>query len=86
MTLERHYAAIGFIGQHARADRKGGIMAHGYSSLGIQTMLINGKPVGEIETRAALAGAFDLPVIFLSGGTRLPPTICMRSCRMLSWQ
>jgi D-amino peptidase len=67
MTLERHYAAIGFIGQHARANSKGGIMAHSYSSLGIQTMLMNGKPVGEIETRAALAGAFNSPVIFLSG-------------------
>ncbi len=67
MTLERRYTAIGFVGQHARADRKGGIMAHSYSSLGIQTMLMNGKPVGEIETRAALAGAFDVPVIFLSG-------------------
>jgi D-amino peptidase len=67
MTLERHYAAVGFIGQHARANSKGGIMAHSYSSLGIQTMLMNGKPVGEIETRAALAGAFNSPVIFLSG-------------------
>ena len=67
MTLERNYAAIGFIGQHARANRKGGIMAHSYSSLGIQTMLMNGKPVGEIETRAALAGAFHTPVFFLSG-------------------
>src|SRR5258708_5520367 len=67
MTLERNYAAIAFVGQHARANRKGGIMAHSYSSLGIQTMLMNGKPVGEIETRAALAGAFNTPVIFLSG-------------------
>jgi D-amino peptidase len=67
MTLERNYAAIGFIGQHARANRKGGIMAHSYSSLGIQTMLMNGKPVGEIETRAALAGAFNTPVILLTG-------------------
>ena len=67
MTLERGYAAIGFIGQHARANRKGGIMAHSYSSLGVETMLMNGKPVGEIETRAALAGAFNTPVIFLSG-------------------
>jgi len=67
MTLERGYSAIAFVGQHARANRKGGIMAHSYSSLGIQTMLMNGKPVGEIETRAALAGAFDTPVIFLSG-------------------
>jgi D-amino peptidase len=30
-------------------------------------MLVNGKPVGEIETRAALAGAFNTPVIFLGG-------------------
>lgn len=67
MTLECHYAAIGFIGQHARANRRGGIMAHSYSSLGIQTMLMNGKPVGEIETRAALAGAFNVPTILLTG-------------------
>jgi len=67
MTFDRHYAAIGFLGQHAHANRKGGIMAHSYSSLGIQNMLMNGKPVGEIETRAAVAGAFDTPVIFLSG-------------------
>ena len=42
-------------------------MAHSYSSLGIQKLLMNGKPVGEIETRTALAGWFDTPVIFLSG-------------------
>jgi D-amino peptidase len=67
MTLERRYTAIGFVGQHARANRRGGIMAHSYSSLGIQNMLMNGKPVGEIETAAALAGAYGTPVIFLSG-------------------
>jgi D-amino peptidase len=42
-------------------------MAHSYSSLGIQKLLMNGEPVGEIETRTALAGWFDTPVIFLSG-------------------
>ena len=42
-------------------------MAHSYSSLGIQNLLMNGKPVGEVETRTALAGWFDTPVIFLSG-------------------
>ena len=67
MTFEQHYTALGFLGQHARANRKGGIMAHSFSSLGIQTMLMNGQPVGEIETNAAVAGAFDTPVIFLSG-------------------
>ena len=67
MTFEQHYAAIGFVGQHARANRKGGIMAHSFSSLGIQNMLMNGQPVGEIEMQAAVAGAYGTPVIFLSG-------------------
>jgi D-amino peptidase len=67
MTYERHYTALAFVGQHARANSKGGVMAHSYSSLGIQNLLVNGKPVGEIETQAALAGAFDTPVVFLSG-------------------
>jgi D-amino peptidase len=67
MLLERHFSAVAFVGQHARANSPRGVMAHSYSSLGIQTMLLNGKPVGEIETRAALAGWFNTPVIFLSG-------------------
>jgi D-amino peptidase len=67
MLMERGYAGLAFIGQHARANSRGGIMAHSYSSLGIQNMLMNGKPVGEIETRAALAGWFRTPVVFLSG-------------------
>lgn len=67
MTLERHYAAVAFVGQHSMANVRGGIMAHSYSSLGIQNMLMNGKPVGEIETRTALAGAFGTPVILLTG-------------------
>lgn len=67
MLLDRHYSAVAFVGQHARASTPGGVMAHSYSSLGIQNLLMNGKPVGEIETRTALAGWFGTPVIFLSG-------------------
>lgn len=67
MSLERGYAAVAFVGQHSMANVKGGIMAHSYSSLGIQNMRMNGKPVGEIETRVALAGWYGVPVIFLSG-------------------
>lgn len=66
-TLERKYDAIAFVGQHSRANVRGGIMAHSYSSLGIQNMLMNGKPVGEIETRVALAGWYDTPAILLTG-------------------
>src|SRR5690348_8653269 len=67
MLMERHYSAVAFVGQHARANTPGGVMAHSYSSLGIQNLLMNGKPVGEIETRTSLAGWFNTPVIFLSG-------------------
>ena len=67
MLLNRHYSAVAFVGQHARANSVGGVMAHSYSSLGIQNLLLNGEPVGEIETRTALAGWFGTPVIFLSG-------------------
>ena len=67
MLLERGFAAVVFVGQHAHANSPGGVMAHSYSSLGTQNILMNGKPVGEIETRTALAGWFNTPVIFLSG-------------------
>src|ERR1051326_126251 len=67
LLFERNYSALAFVGQHARANSARGVMAHSFSSLGIQNMLVNGKPVGEIETNSALAGWFGTPVIFLSG-------------------
>jgi D-amino peptidase len=67
MTLDQHYAAIAYVGQHARANSLRGVLAHSYNSLGIQTIQVNDKPVGEIESLAAIAGAYDTPAIFLSG-------------------
>jgi len=67
MLMERGFAALAFVGQHARANRAAAVMAHSYSSVGIQRLLLNGKEVGEIETRAALAGWFGVPVILLTG-------------------
>ncbi|HEY2013789.1 MAG TPA: M55 family metallopeptidase [Bryobacteraceae bacterium] len=67
MMFERRFAAVAYVGQHSKADVRGGIMAHSYSSLGIQNMLLNGKPVGEIDVIAAMAGHFGTPAIMLSG-------------------
>jgi D-amino peptidase len=67
MTMERHYAGLVFLGQHSLAGTRAGIMAHSYSSLGIQNIRMNGKPVGEIATRAAVAGWYGTPVILLTG-------------------
>jgi D-amino peptidase len=65
--LGRKFAGIAFVGQHAKANSKAAVMAHSFSSLGIQNMWLNNKPVGEIEVWAAMAGQFGTPVIFLSG-------------------
>ncbi|MBI3683121.1 MAG: M55 family metallopeptidase [Acidobacteria bacterium] len=67
MLFERRFSAVAYVGQHSKANIRGGIMAHSYSSLGIQNMLLNGKPVGEIDVIAAMAGHFGTPVIMLSG-------------------
>jgi D-amino peptidase len=68
MLLDRGgFAGVAFVGQHARAGRMNAIMAHSESSLGIQRIRMNGKEVGEIELTAAIAGHFNVPVIFLSG-------------------
>src|SRR5215510_5845711 len=67
MLMERRWSAVAYVGQHSKANIRGGIMAHSYSSLGIQNMLLNGKPVGEIDVIAAMAGHFGTPVIMLSG-------------------
>ena len=67
MMMERRFSAVAYVGQHSKANIRGGIMAHSYSSLGIQNMLLNGKPVGEIDVIAAMAGHFGVPVIMLSG-------------------
>jgi len=67
MLMERKFSAVAYVGQHSKANIRGGIMAHSYSSLGIQNMLLNGKPVGEIDVIAAMAGHFGTPVIMLSG-------------------
>src|SRR3954453_9765864 len=67
MMMERRFSAVAYVGQHSKANIRGGIMAHSYSSLGIQNMLLNTKPVGEIDVIAAMAGHFGTPLIMLRG-------------------
>jgi D-amino peptidase len=67
MTLDHSYSAVAFIGQHSMANVQKGVMAHSFSSLGIQNLLVNGRPMGEIGMVSALAGHFNIPVILLTG-------------------
>src|SRR4051794_23453346 len=59
---ERAYDAIFFVGQHAMAGAKGGVLSHS-QSFAIERISINGRAVGEIGQVAAIAGYFHIPVI-----------------------
>jgi D-amino peptidase len=69
LELDTSYSAVIFIGQHAMAGAAKAILSHSYSSQGIQNIWVNDRPTGEIGARVMLAGAFDVPVIMLSGDT-----------------
>jgi len=69
LELDPSYKAVVFIGQHAMAGARNGILSHSYDSGGIQNIWVNGKPTGEIGGRVMLAGYFGIPVIMLSGDT-----------------
>jgi D-amino peptidase len=60
------YDGIFFIGQHAMAGAKNGVLAHS-QSFEVQSITLNGRPVGEIGQTAAIAGYFGIPVIMLAG-------------------
>jgi D-amino peptidase len=63
---KRLYDGIMFVGQHAMAGAKGGVLAHS-QSFNVQNIFLNGKPAGEIGQVAAIGGYFDIPIIMLSG-------------------
>ena len=63
---EKLYDGILFVGQHAMAGAKGGVLAHS-QSFSVQNIFLNGKPVGEIGQEAAIAGYFSIPVIMPRG-------------------
>ncbi|MDR3280328.1 MAG: M55 family metallopeptidase [Synergistaceae bacterium] len=60
------FDAVILLGYHSRKSERGAI-AHSYSYSNIFEARINGKPVGEAEINAYLAGSFGVPVVFLSG-------------------
>ncbi|MBN1421197.1 MAG: M55 family metallopeptidase [Planctomycetes bacterium] len=64
---EGDYDAVFFVGQHAMAGTPLAPLAHTYSSRSIAYYKLNGVFVGEFGARTLLAGAHDVPVVFISG-------------------
>ena len=65
--LDATYDALFFLGQHAMAGTPNAPLSHTYSSLSIEYYKLNGKMIGEFGCRAALAGTFNVPTVFISG-------------------
>jgi D-amino peptidase len=63
---DRAYDGILFVGQHAMAGAKNGVLAHS-QSFSVERISLNGRSVGEIGQVAAIAGYFHIPVIMLAG-------------------
>lgn len=72
--IDDSFHAALFVGYHARAGTRGGILAHTYYDE-VHHVVVTG-PDGEYETgetglNAAVAGAFGVPVAFVSGDDKL---------------
>jgi D-amino peptidase len=61
------YDAAMLVGQHAMAGVPNGNLAHTQSSRHIDSITLNGVPIGETAQFALYAGGLGLPTIFLSG-------------------
>ena len=64
--VEKGFDACFFTGYHTMAGSNG-TLSHTYRPRIIKRVKLNKKPVGEIGLNAALAGAFNVPVVLVSG-------------------
>ena len=64
--VEKGFDACFFAGYHTMAGSKS-TLSHTYRPRIIKRVKLNQKPVGETGLNAALAGVFNVPVVFISG-------------------
>ncbi len=64
--IERGYDAAMFIGVHGKAGTGESVLSHTFTGT-ILDVRINGRSMGELGLNAAVAGAYDVPVLLVSG-------------------
>ncbi len=64
-------SGIIFLGYHAMAGTRNGILDHTWSSQDIQNVWMNGKRSGEFAVDAAIAGEHNVPAVMVSGDDKL---------------
>jgi len=68
--IDRTFDAVVFVGYHARAGTPDAVLKH-TMSLSLYDVILNGVRLPEAGWNAAIAGYFDVPVVFLSGDTAI---------------
>jgi len=63
----RAYDLAILIGQHAMAGTPDGNLCHTQNSRAVVSYTLNGRTIGELAQFALYVGAFDIPLLFLSG-------------------
>jgi len=66
--IDETYDVVIFIGYHAKAGTKDSPLAHTISGGVIKDLSVNGISLPEAGYNALMAGYFNVPVVFLSGG------------------
>ncbi|MED4586548.1 M55 family metallopeptidase [Brevibacillus choshinensis] len=68
--IDSSCAAAFFIGYHGKAGTGDAVLNHTLSGLAIHRLVLNGKEVGEAGLNAAIAGAFGVPVVLVTGDSQ----------------
>ena len=65
-VVDSSFDAAILLGHLAMAGVERGVMAHTFSSLTIENILLNGRRIGEIAIEALWLGSFGIPVVMVS--------------------
>lgn len=65
--LDASYDALFQVAQHAMAGTAKGVLCHTYCSRSIISARLNGREIGEMGIRAAIAGGYGIPFVLETG-------------------
>ncbi len=78
--IDESYDAVIYIGYHAHAGSKDGVLDHTISSSTVSSIKVNGIEMGEGELNALIAGWYDVPVVLIVGDS----TVCQQAKNNIS--
>jgi D-amino peptidase len=79
--IDPSFAGALYVGYHAPAGTRNAILDHTYTDETLYEVRINGERCSEARINAAVAGAFAVPVIFISGDQ----SACADAMQFMPW-